>query len=99
MPSYDNTDIQNLENRVDNIENRVSRLETSLEDLKASCSTGFQDLKNTLQNLYAERSEWGKFARQALSSVGKWCAKYGAVIVCAAIGLGNLDKILKVFGL
>lgn len=48
MPSYDNTDIQNLENRVDNIENRVVSLETSLQDLKLQCSNGFTDLKNVI---------------------------------------------------
>lgn len=90
MPTYDNDDVKQLEFRVDELENRVTAVETKI-------TTGFNDIKNLMQNFFQEKTEWGKFARESLKAIGSWCAKYGAIVICTAIGLGNLDKIIKIW--
>lgn len=90
MPTYDNDDVKQLEFRVDELENRVTAVETKI-------TTGFQDIKNLMQNLFQEKTEWGKFARESLKAIGIWMAKWGPVVLCTAIGLGNLENILKFF--
>lgn len=88
MPHYEDTDITNLENRVDSLENRVTALETKI-------TTGFQDIKNLMNNLFQEKCEWGKFARESLRAIGKWLAKYGAIVLLCAIGLSQGINIYK----
>lgn len=66
MPTYDDNDIKEIEYRVDDLENRMTAVEVQIKD-------GFTDIKNLMQNFYQERSEWGKFFRSALTSMGRFC--------------------------
>lgn len=90
MPTYDNDDVKQLEYRVDDLENRMTAVETKI-------TTGFNDIKNLMQNFFQEKVEWGKFARESLRSIGCWLAKWGPVVLCTAIGLGNIQNLMKIF--
>lgn len=82
-----------LEERIDNHECRLNKIETSLDETKQIVREGFADVKTTMSNLYAERAEWGKWARESLTACGKWFAKYGGIIILAALGLANIKNI------
>lgn len=64
MPDYNNDDIKDLEFRVDDLESRMVKVETTLQDLKMSCQTGFQDLK-TLCKIYTVRDRHGEIFHES----------------------------------
>ena len=87
-----------LEERVDGIDQRLTRVETRQNEQTQMMRDGFADVKSQMQNLYAERAEWGKWLRGALTAVGKWLGKWGGVIILAALGLANVKNIAECFG-
>lgn len=95
----DREEFISLEDRVDNLENRMAVVETTVNDMRRENQNGFNDVKQQLQNLYGERKEWSVWLRGALTNVGKWVAKWGGVIIVAAIGFNHLPQILKIFGI
>ena len=61
-----------LENRVDGLEIRMTTLETSVAHSREENKQGFSDIKAQLNQMYSERSEWGKMAREIVQKVVKW---------------------------
>lgn len=88
MPTFDDTDIERIEERVDSLESRMTAVEVQIK-------TGFQDLKALMQNLFSEKVAWGKFARDSLRAIGVWLAKWGAIVLLAAIGCNQILNIYK----
>lgn len=95
----DRAEFNNLEERVDNLEERVAVIEVTVNDMRRENQQGFSDVKNQLQNLYGERKEWSMWLRNALTTTGKWVAKWGGVIIVAALGFNHLPMILKIVGI
>lgn len=93
----DHAHYQELENRLDDHEKRLTKIETSLDETKQIVREGFADIKATMHDIYSEKVAWGDWARHALTSCGKWIGKWGAIITGAAIGVGNLDKVVQLF--
>lgn len=80
-----------LEARVDKMDNRLTAVETTVADMRNECKQGFTDLKVQLSAIYAERAEWGKWARQHLGSAFKWVG----IIVLGACGINQSSSIIE----
>ena len=91
-------DFEKLEKRQDEFDQRLIRVETKQNEQTQMMRDGFADMKAQMQNLYAERAEWGKWLRGALTAVGVWLGKWGGVIILAALGLANVRNIAECFG-
>lgn len=72
-------DFEAMDKRVDDIDTRLTRVETSLVDIREENKRGrednqrgFDEIKQQLNNLYAERAEWGKTAREIVRKVVTW---------------------------
>ena len=89
--------VESLDARVDVIDQRVTRVETKQNEQTQMIREGFADVKAQLHDAYAEKIAWGDWARHALTDCGKWLGKWGTVIILAAIGMGNSDKIVSWF--
>lgn len=89
--------IQDHEERLDDHESRLSSIETSQGELKSMVKEGFADVRATFHDIYAEKVAWGEWSRHALTEIGKWLGKWGAIIILVAIGFGNADTILSFF--
>lgn len=77
--------------RVDDVETRLAVVEHSLADSRDENRRGFDDIKMQLNHIYAERTEWGKWAREHLGVFFKWLG----IIVLAACGINQADKIIQ----
>lgn len=80
-----------LETKVNKMDNRLTAVETSVADMRNECKQGFTDLKVQLCAIYAERAEWGKWARQHLGSAFKWIG----IIILAACGINQSSSIIE----
>lgn len=72
MEEKDSQKLAALDERVDKIDSRLTRVETEMKDSRDENRRGFDDIKNQLNHLYAERSEWGKTAREIVKKVVAW---------------------------
>ena len=72
MDDKDSKKLAALDERVDKIDSRLTRVETEMKDSRDENRRGFDDIKNQLNHLYAERSEWGKTAREIVKKVVVW---------------------------
>ena len=84
-------EIDNLSNRLATAESRLTKLETTVADMRNECKQGFADVKDQLKTIYAERSEWGKWARENLGSAFKWVG----IIVLGACGINQSSNIIQ----
>lgn len=89
--------VERIDARQDDFDQRLTRVETTMDETKQIVREGFADMKAVLHDAYAEKIAWGDWARHALSDCGKWLGKWGTVIILAAIGMGNSDKIVSWF--
>lgn len=72
MDEKDSNKLAALDERVDKIDSRLTRVETEMKDSRDENRRGFDDIKNQLNHLYAERAEWGKTAREIVRKVVVW---------------------------
>ena len=72
MEEKDSQKLAALDERVDKIDSRLTRVETEMKDSRDENRRGFDDIKNQLNHLYAERSEWSKTAREIVKKVVAW---------------------------
>ena len=72
MEEKDSQKLAALDERVDKIDSRLTRVETEMKDSRDENRRGFDDIKNQLNHLFAERSEWGKTAREIVKKVVAW---------------------------
>lgn len=72
MEDKDSIKLAALDERVDKIDSRLTRVETEMKDSRDENRRGFDDIKTQLNHLYAERSEWGKTAREIVRKVVAW---------------------------
>ena len=72
MEDKDSLKLAALDERVDKIDSRLTRVETEMKDSRDENRRGFDDIKTQLNHLYAERSEWGKTAREIVRKVVAW---------------------------
>lgn len=72
MDEKDSNKLAALDERVDKIDSRLTRVETEMKDSRDENRRGFDDIKNQLNHLYAERAEWGKTAREIVRKVVIW---------------------------
>lgn len=72
MDENDSNKLAALDERVDKIDSRLTRVETEMKDSRDENRRGFDDIKNQLNHLYAERAEWGKTAREIVRKVVTW---------------------------
>ena len=72
MDDKDSIKLAALDERVDKIDSRLTRVETEMKDSRDENRRGFDDIKNQLNHLYAERAEWGKTAREIVRKVVLW---------------------------
>jgi hypothetical protein len=72
MEDKDSQKLAALDERVDKIDSRLTRVETEMKDSRDENRRGFDDIKNQLNHLYAERAEWGKTARDIVRRVVVW---------------------------
>ena len=72
MEENDSKKLAALDARVDKIDSRLTRVETEMKDSRDENRRGFDDIKNQLNHLYAERTEWGKTARDIRRKVVFW---------------------------
>jgi hypothetical protein len=72
MEEKDSQKLAALDERVDKIDSRLTRVETEMKDSRDENRRGFDDIKNQLNHLYAERAEWGKTARDIVRRVVVW---------------------------
>ena len=63
---------KSLDQRVDEIDRRLTAVETGVHDFREEARQSFTDIKAQFANLYAERTEWGKFAREWLGKIIRW---------------------------
>lgn len=84
---------EDMEKRVDELDNRLTRVETSLDAMRGECREGFTDIKAQLNNIYAERREWGKWARDHLGKVIIWACG----LIAFACGMTKLPEIVRIF--
>lgn len=89
----DEENYEALEGRVDEIDQRLTRVETRQNEQTQMMRDGFADVKTQLCAIYSEKAKWGEWARNAMTRAGEWFAKWGTIIIIAAIGMGNGDKI------
>ena len=87
----------NIEERMDSFDNRLTMLETKFDSMKGEVKDDLCDIKTRLNDIYQEKVAWSEWSRTALSNIGHWLAKWGAVIILTAIGVGNAEKISKLF--
>lgn len=84
---------EELKTRVANIDSRLTKVETEMKDSRDENRRGFDDIKTQLNHIYAERAEWGKWAREHIGCAFKWVGW----IVLAACGINQTCEILKFF--
>ena len=72
MEDNDSKKLAALDERVDKMDARLTRVETEMKDSRDENRRGFDDIKNQLNHLYEERSEWGKTAREIVKKVVTW---------------------------
>ena len=72
MEDNDSRKLAALDERVDKMDARLTRVETEMKDSRDENRRGFDDIKNQLNHLYEERSEWGKTAREIVKKVVTW---------------------------
>ena len=95
MQDKDSQRLEAVESRVDKIDTRLTRVETEMKDSRDENRRGFDDIKNQLNHLYAERSEWGKTAREIVRKIVNWLLW----LIPALAGLKiSLDKFLAAGG-
>lgn len=93
MPDKDSQRLEAVESRVDQIDTRLTRVETEMKDSRDENRRGFDDIKNQLNHLYAERSEWGKTAREIVRKIVNWLLWF----IPALAGLKmSLEKFISV---
>ena len=93
MDDKDSKRLAAVETRVDTIDTRLTRVETEMKDSRDENRRGFDDIKNQLNHLYAERSEWGKTAREIVRKVVNWLLW----IIPALAGLKmSLEKFISI---
>lgn len=68
----DHEHYKDLDERVDDIDRRLTAVETGMKDFRDETRQGFKDVKDQLNHLYAERSEWGKMGRDIVRKVVTW---------------------------
>ena len=68
----DHEHYKDLDERVDDIDRRLTAVETGMKDFRDETRQGFKDVKDQLNHLYAERSEWGKMGREIVRKVVIW---------------------------
>ena len=84
---------EELKVKVATIDSRLTKVETEMKDSRDENRRGFDDIKQQLNNIYAERAEWGKWAREHIGHALKWLGW----IVLAACGINQTCEILKFF--
>lgn len=72
MEDKDSIKLAALDERVDKIDSRLTRVETEMKDSRDENRRGFDDIKNQLNHLYEERTEWGKTAREIVRRLVVW---------------------------
>lgn len=86
-----------IEERMDSFDKRLTTLETKFDSMRGEVKEDLCDIKARLNDIYQEKVAWSEWSRMALSKIGVWLAKWGTVIIFTAIGVGNAEKISKLF--
>lgn len=84
-----------LDERIGKCENRLAKVEATVDAMRGEVKEDFALIRAQLNDIYHEKIAWGEWARTALTAVGKWLGKWGAVIILTAIGVGNAPKVVE----
>lgn len=90
MEEKDSRKLAELDARVDKIDSRLTRVETEMKDSRDENRRGFDDIKNQLNHLYEERTEWGKVAREVVRKVVTWLMWFIPALVGVRYAAGKI---------
>lgn len=102
-----------LQERVEAMDDRIGKVEVRIDKLESALNSGFTQVNTSIQQLATDFSsrmtnidtrlveskvKWGEWARSSLNAIGRWLAKWGAVVLLVALGLANAKNIASFFG-